>query len=599
MAQATICKVLLAAGGAPMVVATMGGTGVANYTTVLDVVAGQFITGHDYAFVLTGIVGGYRHDPGPNVQPHYAEVTPFIGVYPLGTLVQTQAFRHRWAENHFSSGPVPQQERIGTPFLMLFRKDSWGATDRLQLLAQGFFDGNIPGNTAKFDVGSVAVQVWDLTALTAAGIDWGTNFVTPSPATVLNPSTGVTTNLGFISRTTVGAKNWIVFNQASIMSRNDNQPAHVWPEVLSGSVPLHRQRVQVCRHGIALNNSGVEQKTWNHYPVGNVALVPLGTTFTVTNWGRDGHSTAPQSEVDAGGIFMIEAHSKLAHFVSDVQPQNTVADFWGNAFPWNGTLLSYDLVLSYYGARVLIGCVDSPPWAGAHGTIVEAEGTPQAGGLLMRAHSKGMGVENLPHVRASVYGAGGGTHRLVLRGGVGSGSLPPTPPNLTYTAEDCHLYGWKSVIDENIIAPVYEGPGPETPIVAPRETTVAVASLPALPFAPSFNGTRLEYGGESRESVTPSAYRTVFPKFALERASPVRFAVALSAADTATLVSFLEGLATATEPGCFRWRPPWELSDQAFGFADGFFFDVRDLGAGTSGPNAITFDAVQLTGATP
>lgn len=589
MAQATICKVLLAAGGGAMSVGTHGGTGVNNYTTVLEVAAGQFITGHNYCFVLTGIIGAYRGFIGP--EPLYVEVQPFIGVYPLGTAVQTQAFRHRWAER-------PEDiDRIGTPFLMLFRKDSWGATDRLQLLAQGVYDGNIPNNGRSFDVGSVAVQIWDLTELTAAGIDWETNLNTYAPATVLNPSTGLTTNLGFVSRTSVGAKNWIVFNQASLMPRNDSAAAQVWPEVLSGSVPLHRNRVAVCRHGVANNGAGAEQKLWNHYPVGNVALVPLATTFTLTNWGRDGHSTAPQSEVDAGGIFLVEAHSKLAAFTSDVTPQNTLPDFWGNQYPWNGSLLSYDLVLSYYGQRVLVGCVASPPWAGAHGTQVEADGVPQAGGLLMRADSKGLGVENIPHVRSSVYGAGGGTHRLVLRGGVGSSSLPPTPSQLTYTAEDIHLFGWKSVVDEQVIQPPYEGPGPESAIVPARETSVSIASLPALPFQPSY-GTRLEYDGVRREGRTPSGYHVSFPKFSIERAEPVRIVfAALSSANADTLVAFLRGLATATEPGCFRWRPTWSHADQAFGFGDGFSFEERDLGMG--GPRSVSFDCVQLTGAGP
>jgi len=594
MAPASICKVFLAAGGGISTVATHGGTGVSNYTTVLEVAAGQFITGHNYCFVLTGIGGGYRHnftDP----QPKYVDVVPFIGIYPFGTLLQTQAFRHRWDEA-LSGGPTPAQS-IGTPFQMLFRKDSWGATDRLQLLAQGVFDGNIPGTSAAFDVGAVSVQVWDLTALTAAGIDWETNLNTFSPATVLNPSTGVTTSLGSVTRTSVGIKTWIVFSQASLMPRNDNQGAQAWPERLSGSVPLHLRRMTVCRHGIATNGSGVEQPTWNHYPVGNCAMEDLPTSFTVTTWAQDAHSTPPQSQVDAGGIFMVEAHAILEPFRSSFQSRTTYGDFWGSQFPWNGTLLDYDLTVSYYRNMVLVGRVASPSWAGAHGTVVEAEGVPQAGGLLMRAHSKGIGVENIPHVRSSVVGLGGGTHRLTLRGGVASATNPPPLPQLTYTAEDIHVDGWKSTIDEIVVQPPFEGPGPESPIVAPRETSVAIASLPALPFAPSY-GTRLEHGGVTRECATPTGYQTVFPKFVLERAVPVRFVyAALSGTDADTMVAFLRGLATETEPGCFRWRPPWSLADQAFGFVDAFAFEERDLGMG--GPRSITFEALQLTGATP
>ena len=102
----------------------------------------------------------------------------------------------------------------------------------------------------------------------------------------------------------------------------------------------------------------------------------------------------------------------------------------------------------------------------------------------------------------------------------------------------------------------------------------------------------------TRECATPTGYQTVFPKFVLERAVPVRFVyAALSGTDADTMVAFLRGLATETEPGCFRWRPPWSLADQAFGFVDAFAFEERDLGMG--GPRSITFEALQLTGATP
>lgn len=567
----------------------LGTVGINGYQVLHTVPASTFVTGHEYIIITSGAVGRFVVGGG-TVGPSYVyhEVIPSVGSgYPFGwSSVDSNAFRCSSAQA--AAARVPS----GYPFFAMHRIASWTANDVWQVLGRTYHPLGYIGQW-EFQVHNLSVMVWDLTAMTSAGIRYSYAVQEISPVQVL-PGTSSTPGSGthIVGTNAGGSADWMVFWSGTLQPRNDTAAARLWAQDGSSNW-LKPNKLGCIRRGMVNlpTPGGAEIPQASQWPLGTFVLKTLASSWSLDTLVQDDHNSTPHSGLRNTGILAVQKSDDLKVITATALP---AANFWGTQYPWNGTSLTKDVDADFYYSTICAAAVDVATPAGSWGSILESDGVPQQGGYPFHVQSRGLALENPTRHHFSVLGVNGGVNHLVLRGGRASYQASPAAQADGYP----FVMIWKGIVGEIPVAPVNEGPGSEVPIVPPRETSISVASLPALPFQPS-SSTQVTVEVPKRRVVTGSGYVESHPRFSKARRM-VRFVfAALSAADSTTLRAFFAALPTNTQPGCFRWQPPWALSEMAFGLPDVASVVERDLGMGTSGPRAFEFDAVQLTEATP
>lgn len=563
----------------------VGTVGVNGYQVLHEVPASLFTTGHEYVIITSGTVGRFvstiQNPPNSTI---FHEVVPYRGAgYPFGSLVTSQAFR--------CSSVQPECSRVpsGFPFFSMHRVASWTANDVWQVLGRTYNPAGLFGPW-EFQVHNLSVLVWDLTAMTSAGLRYvyAVQEITPAqvlPGTASSPGGG--THLS--GSNAGGSTDWLVFWSGTLLPRNDTSAARLW--AADGSGYLKPNKLGCVRRGQVLQG-GVEYQAGSQWPLGTCVLKTLASSWTLDTYVQDDHNLTPHSGLINTGMLAVQKTADMKVFTATALPAD---GFWGESYPWDGSALSEDLSADFYYNSIVVASVDVSGNPGHWGTIMESDGVPQQGGWPFHVHSRGLSVENQTRHHCSNLGVNGGVNHVALRGGRASFQAEPA------TLDDDgypFVLAWKGVIGEIPTAPVFNGPGSEVPIVAPRETSISIAALPALPFQPSV-ATEISVESPLRRVVTPTGYVESHPRQTKARRK-VRFVyAALSATDSTTLRDWLADLPSNTQPGCFRWQPPWALTEQAFGVVDEASILERDLGMGTSGPRGFEFEAIQLTEATP
>lgn len=561
----------------------LGTVGINGYQVLHTVPSSLFVTGHEYIIITSGAVG--RFVAAQATAAHiYHEVVPYRGVgYPFGSLVSSNAFRCSSVQTDTTRVPS------GYPFFAMHRVASWTANDVWQVLGRTYNPVGYLGQW-EFQVHNLSVLIWDLTAMTSAGIRYSYAAQEFVPPQVLPGSGGAYVGASITGTNAGLSTDWMLFWSATVQPRNDTAAARVWAQ--DGSLNwLKPNKLGCTRRGRVNTTGGSEFDQGSQWPLGTFILKTLPSSWALDTRCNDDHNVTPHSWLVNACMLAVQKSDDLKVITATALP---AADFWGKDYPWEGTSLTKDVDADFYYTTICAAAVDVATPAGSFGSILESDGVPQQGGYPFHVASRGLGVENPTRHHFSNLGVNGGVNHLVLRGGRASYQAEPPAQTDGYP----FVMLWKGIVGEIPVAPVNEGPGSEVPIVPPRETSISVASLPALPFQPS-SATQVTVEVPKRRIVTGSGYVESHPRFSKARRM-VRFVfAALSAADSATLRAFFSALPTNTQPGCFRWQPPWALSEMAFGVVDQASLVERDLGMGTSGPRAFEFEAIQLTGATP
>ena len=526
--------------------------GIDNYQTVLEIPSSRFTTGHDYVVVFSGTFGEAAL-AGSSIP----EVMPYLGTFPFGTYLTNQR----------SSGGVSNSAH--RPYFALYRNSSWPASTKLAVLAT---NRSVSGAAAF--MAQASIMVWDLTALTAAGIPWVWAPSVAPRAFPVSPASPVTV----ASLTLPSTGNWLSFYYVSCLPAGDSfvatsKATHYW--TLNGTW-LNNDKVRIKANAAASQNV-----QWSNGKV-LASTLTLGGTNLVEASIQDEASTAngPSQFVNAHA-FLVKQDARL--LVESTGAGAIAGGFWSQTFPYDSQELLLTSTPAYYYSNIAIGQVNNPvdvgpPYVSYPGSSqLTIEGDPIAGPIVPIAphdfNQQTMPASRVPMHRIGKHAHGGGRHYVSFRGGiypVTSSAAPPPP----LSGDDAQIIILNGILDVIPPAPTPETPGPVVAFTPQRESPVAIASLPLLSVQPSWSKP-ITREMPMRELRTPSGYMMASPRFSR---AVERLTLAWDnrkSSDIDAVVAFFESL-DATQ-AAFRWRPPWESSDQAYAIENWAFDEKNEL----------------------
>lgn len=512
--------------------------GIDNFETVLEIPSSRFITGHAYVLVFSGTYGA----PGGSGSA-IPEIMPYLGTFPFGTFLTNQ---------RSSGGIPPLLQQAHVPYFALYRNLSWPASTKIALVATNRNASGQPNFQAQ---GSI--MVWDLTNLTAESIPfvWGTsaapqNFpIAPAAPTVVS------------SATLPSTQDWLQMYYVSCLPSGNsfgaNLARHGWE--YEGAA---RDNDRTFYKGLS---AATPNRQWSNGKL-MAAFTPVATTGTFEVKIQDTASTAngPSLFVNAH-VFAVKMDSRL--FGAWTQPGATANNIWSRVFPYDSTELLLITTPSYYYSNIAISQINTPnepgspaiPQAGS--ALLTVEGEAVAGPIVPVApDSVGLGTgQRVGMQRIGNHGHGGGRHYASLRGGIFP-VIPSSTPGVPFSGDDAQIILFNGIVGVIVPAPVAEVPGPVTAFTPQRESPVAIASLTALPYEPTW-GRPVASEQVVRELRIPTGYVISSPKFS-RAVETVELSFTRDSASFATLLAFFQGLTTTRT--AFKWQPPWELSAQAY-----------------------------------